>query len=724
MPRIARSHGRPARDTKSPGGASAPERPSEVTEDTTERRGGTPAGWLLPSDLVRGVLEGRWSPPTEVALDTETSGLFADSGARVSTVSVAWEDLTDQWRGVQESKRFDNVTVRDEDVGDGRGDTRIVSMAWPFDQGVSGKPEDNGQETLFPEPNLPRAEWRSLLAWLSQVGGLVMHNGKFDCEKMRIGVRRWPGDGIELIDQLEWDTQNVNALLWSLDKTGLKPTATRLFGVEAADEQGKVKEYLRKAKLPVGRWDLMPWDIVGPYADMDARLTLMLKLRQETEVLRRNLMAAVDRRLATTRVLYRMERRGLPYAREDSIAAGQEVRSRAAQIARKLPFEGPTEARKFFFGSGTTKRGVDCLDLVPYAVTEGGQASITAEILDRMVADEVEWAGEYAEHSKVTKAASMWYEGYAEACGTDGRLRTCFRQNGTRSSRFSVERVNLQAIPHDYRLSGLGALDGIPTPRKLIAKAVADTMPGWKLWELDLAQAELRVAAMFAGCDSMLSMITNSEDLHAVTTRSLFNVDESDPKWGQWRQVGKRANFSLIFGAKGRTFQQMIAKETGIRFSEQEAHRLVAAWNRLYPEFDRALQKHQRVVEKRQATPEGGWLEFINGERRWFQQYEEPHKAFNQRVQGNLAQYGIDWMLASDDALVGHGLELDDTPMSSVGEPLGSAGLLLVIHDSQVVLVPDDEMGAKMVHECAEIGKKMWRRWFPGVPGDIEYKEW
>ena len=33
----------------------------------------------------------------DLATDTETSGLFADDGARVSTASIAWEDEHGEW---------------------------------------------------------------------------------------------------------------------------------------------------------------------------------------------------------------------------------------------------------------------------------------------------------------------------------------------------------------------------------------------------------------------------------------------------------------------------------------------------------------------------------------------------------------------------------------------------------------------------------------------------
>jgi hypothetical protein len=59
---------------------------------------------VLPSELLAVALSGRiefgW-----VTVDTETSGLFVDDGARVSTVSVAWQtgkdrpghDIFKQW---------------------------------------------------------------------------------------------------------------------------------------------------------------------------------------------------------------------------------------------------------------------------------------------------------------------------------------------------------------------------------------------------------------------------------------------------------------------------------------------------------------------------------------------------------------------------------------------------------------------------------------------------
>lgn len=680
--------------------------------------------WATPTDLA---LAAETTPIFDsIAWDTETSGLFADDGARVSTASIAFVDTEGTWG--EWSSKWGNVTYGPEEITEGYI-VDIVSMAWPFDQGTEGKPEDNGQIKLWPDAdNLDIDEWGNLLAFLSEYS-LDAHNAKFDLEKMRVGVRRWPGIGRDLEENVVWDTQNVNSYLWPLFPTSLKPTCARLFGQEWADEAAVVKKYLQRAKLPAGRWDLMPWAAIGKYADTDARITKMLKLRQIWEIEHNGagswvggveaVYNEVERRLKTMKVLYRMERRGIPYDEVGSREAAIECRKRALKVAEKLPFEPNINAAKhYFFGDGKTSKGVDTLNMVPYGVTDKGSPQLTAEIAGRMEDDRVQFAPEWGEFSRVSNAASMWYEGYADAMGTDGRLRTCFRQNGTRSSRFSVERVNLQAIPQDYRLSGFSALDGIPTPRQLIAAAVP---AGWRLYELDLAQAELRVGAMFAKCQTMIEMIINDADLHTYTTKYLFpQISEDDPLFkNKWRQVGKRGNFSLGFGAKGTTFRKMISKETGIVLSDAESDRIVKEWNSLYPEFGQAIYRHQNTVARRQAK-DNGYLELVNKTRRWFQPYEEAHKAFNQRVQGNLAQFGIDWLLTTDPFLRNN-MELQQRARK---EDIGEPGLVLTIHDSQVLLLPDDDFGRDLANTCAGFGRDIWKRMFPGIPGDVDFHQW
>lgn len=555
---------------------------------------------------------------------------------------------------------------------------------------------------------------------------------------LRTGVRRWPGVGTDFQEWAIWDTQNVCSLIWPTHvlvwdpktksykpTTSLKPVSSWLWGSQETDEQQVIKKYLQKNKLPSGRWDLMPWEIIRKYAEQDARLTIRMYLRQLREInagiagtwlgTPDRVLEFAERRLATSKMLYRMEKRGLPFNTQKALEYSNLLKQRIAELESELPFKTPTlnGAKQFWFGD----RKEGGLGLTPLAETGTGAPSVTEDVVDKLVKMEVPGAEQWRNVQKASTADSRWYSGWAQMCGSDGRLRCSIRQNGTVSSRFSVERIQLQAIPQNYRLSGFSVLEGIPTPRSLIAAGVPD---GWKLWELDLSQAELRVAASFAGCKLMLEAIDRGEDLHGNTAIALFEVTPEHPEWGFYRNIAKRGNFSLIFGVGWVKFQATLEKETGIRLSDEEAQRIVRDWNALYPEYKRTIYRHMNKVEDRMSKNQGvGWIDLRNGERRWFTPGEETHKAFNQRVQPNLAQFGIDWWLWSEQHLME---ELGDEPVVT-SDFVGHVGMVMTIHDSQILLLPDTERGSALVAEIQDYGRALWAERFPGVPGDIDAKE-
>lgn len=660
-------------------------------------------------------------------MDTETSGLYTDEGARLAVVSVAW--LGDESVGEPDAGDPWVATSRPE-VIHGDYQENVVSFAWAFDQGVegTGKPEDTGQVSLVGgHQNLPYDEWVALATWLSWVGqsnGLVFHHAKFDLHILAAGLRYEEGSGIDLMHKVKWDTQNVCHLLWPEAKTtSLKPTARRLWGGDETNESEMVQAYLRKAKLPSGRWDLVPWDLIGPYADQDARLTIRLYYHQLEAIKQgagdwlESIDDTIQRRLDTSLMLYRIERRGLPFDGPQALKMADLLAERQDHYEGLLPFTPPTlpMAKHYWFGTGL-KNGVAGLGLVPYGLTNSGQPQLNAQIVNEMVKDNVPAADVWRNLQKLYTTDSRWYSGWASMAGPDGRLRASIRQNGTVSSRFSVERVQLQAIPHDYRLNGFEALEGIKTPRQLIADGVPS---GYKLWELDLAQAELRVAALFAKCERMLELIHKGEDLHGDAATQLFGVKPSDEEWNQMRGVAKRANFSLIFGVGAEKLQGDIEAQTGIVFSVDETRRLVRDWNNLYPEYQQAIRYHMNKVEERMKShPHGlGWIETANGERRWFQPEEETHKAFNQRVQPSLAQFGIDWWLTVESRIRAR---LGDPVIEGVGR----IGMVMIIHDSMVLLLPDNKIGDDLAADAADQARFLWDRWFHGVPGGADKKVW
>lgn len=680
------------------------------------------------------ITEELWDVPDWVpmAIDTETNGLWADSGARLSIISNAWMDPEILVSGDQAR------IMHAIETGEG-----VHSRAYPFSQGAWDKP--GAQVDLFAgdDPNLGEDDWYDLLGHI--LGRrLVMHHLKFDCEKLRYGPITHPDwIGADLVDQVVWDTQVSAPDLWLGETSSLKPTMARLFGDDETKAKDALTPYLGPKDNP--RYDLVPWDVISTYAAKDAEQTIRLYYYQLIELgllwedddpdLRR---AKICRReIETAKCLYRMERAGIPYDAEGSLEAAAVLKKRHRELAKQLPFKATSPAAiKYFFGP----TGQGGLGLLPYSVTEKGSPQFTAMVVTRIIHDygPDEQPGKIAriwsELAKLKTAISMWYEPYANGLGSDGRLRTCYRQTsrgkgdedgGTRSGRFSVERVNLQAIPHDYRLAvGEERTWTVPTPRQLIGKAARD-LEGWKLWEFDLAQAELRVAAAWAKCEPMVDALNNDEDLHGQTATELFNVVKGDMRWDFYRQVGKRANFSCVFGVGGTTFATAVTKETGEPMTVDQGDVITRDWNRLRPEFGRTIERWSRYVDGGGIIALASDQGYGTGRLNKIPPFEDTHKAFNRLVQGSIAEFARDWNLQTERLLAAEGLGLKPEP------GVGWTGMLAVIHDSQVMLLPDGDRGAEIADKVVAATEKLWGRYFAReglgvlpVKGGAEGKLW
>jgi DNA polymerase I-like protein with 3'-5' exonuclease and polymerase domains len=600
------------------------------------------------------------------AVDTETSGLYVDDGARVAVVSVAWFDDNDQ----------------------------VISLAWPFDQGIRDK---RPQETLpFEDLNLPEAEWVALLDWLG-ARRWVCQNAKFDVQMMLAGTRHWPG--LNYLDRVVWDTMIASKELDPTLPTGLKPTSERLALTDGGERESekRVKEAIKKGKLKIDgnpRYDMVDWSIIEPYAALDAELTLRLMvLQQERFEHGEGRMAWFQREMEVMRLLTKIEWRGVGFDVQACMTAAGELLAEQERLAKLLPFPPSVNAAKaYYFGDGEGQLG-----LVPYEVTDAGSPQLNGSVLRKLVRDGAPNAEIYQQWRAIDVALSMWYQGYPAQIGQDGRLRTCFRQTkeegegggGTVSGRFSVERVNLQAIPHKSRLEHLPA--GTPTPREFF-----QPKEGHGLWELDLQQAELRAAAKIANCDRMLELILQDADLHSVTAKELFRTSEDDPDWFKYRQISKRGNFSLIFGSGPDTFRTMLFKESGIEMGRGEAQDFIDRWRRLYPEYGGAISRFSRIADFRGRVP------LVNGKYRYFYPTEYTHKAFNQVVQGSLAEFAKEWALRTEQEYPG--------------------ALILLIHDSELLELEhgrEDEV----LPAVAKIGADVGTEWFK-VPMGVDYGAW
>ena len=590
-----------------------------------------------------------------VVLDTETSGMHRDDGARVSTVSLA---------------------------GDG------WSIAIPFDQGFTDKVIPRGyQPGLFDieAPNQSQSVWEDLVCWLSNQW-LIMHNAKFDLHMMEVGTRQWAG--MDLAPRVIHDTGVSSYIRWPLELKALKSIAGRLWGEGEREAERDMKSWFGKKKASERRYDLAPWNIMEPYARVDAELTWRLFEVMEEMLYTGEIDPMTYRREHDFMIsLFRCEQRGVAFDTESAWDAATRLDQEAKRIQREIPFSPPTEdqARKFFF---------DNADRAPFETTPGGKAKVSNDVIERLVELGVPGAAPYANYSHITDAVSMWYRGWGSKVGPDERLRPVFHQTktdegrGTITGRLAVERVQLQAIPHDYRLDWLPA--GVPTVRSLFY-----SRPSHHCYELDLSQAEMRIAASVSNCKSLIERFIAGDDAHSATARLVFGTNEDHHDWTRHRQLSKRLNFGIIYGAGTDTLVATIESE-GIRTTAAE----VIVWRKMYREAMPEIIRTARAADELAASQR--WIPLISGRCRYFRPDEFTHKAFNALIQGNVAEMMKDVM--------------------NMIERRWPGVMLLQIHDSVIVEVHDDVAKDVIPAMEAEIAKVFYDAF--KVPFKTDSKIW
>lgn len=673
-----------------------------------------------------------------IALDTETGtigdpegALFPDDGARVADVSVAWHT----------------------------SDGEPISCAWRFwDEGGHGGA-------------LGIEEWEHLRRWVQERPGIAMMNAPMDVGSMYAGTGNGM-PGYDLLDQVCWDIGLVANLLDPGTLVSLDQQAKRWFGTsDKAAALAPLKKWLAAARREVAKprhaenrrrrktgepelpqtpaelryqtwaYYLAPWELVRPYAATDAELTARLA-RLQWQRLREgeggpNRWKFVEQDHEVMRTLIRMERRGIPYDWRTSEEIAVQLANRREHLHRELPFgePTPTNLHDWFY----VQHKVPVIKMTKGGKIKPPQPSLDAETITELANTDVPGARELRRYKKVDGALTRWYEPFARMANkADGRLRPRFKQTAVRTGRLSIQRAQLQAVPHNHVLRNDEILAEYPTPRDLIPASE----PGWQRWEMDLAQAELRVAAWFAVAKNMLQTIAEGRDPHGELATATFGVKKGDDDWFRMRNVGKRGNFSLIFGISPKRLKEDIKTQTGVIISLGEAETLRDTFNDLHPEFRRQIQTDSRRVLLDLKNPH---VKLVNGRRNGIFSYELDrdwddalqksvgpvrgmHKAFNRRVQGSIGEFAKAWMVAADRYLMEQLAELD---------PEDRHGLLLQIHDALMISVPDDESGALLAKQVRQIGIDLWDQWFRrpvsletdpsgvlAVPGDIDLNVW
>ncbi|MFA6365039.1 MAG: DNA polymerase [Candidatus Paceibacterota bacterium] len=289
------------------------------------------------------------------------------------------------------------------------------------------------------------------------------------------------------------------------------------------------------------------------------------------------------------------------------------------------------------------------------------------------------------EYRETFKVRSGFVEPLRAAAELDGRVHTTYLQTGTGTGRLSSEKPNLQNIPQ-------GSKWAEPLRNTFLASK------GFTLLSFDYAQLELRLLAHVTQDKALLLAFADGNDIHAMTASKVFAVPLSHVD-AKMRRIGKTLNFGVVYGMGARAF----SKTSGIPYGD--AQKFITEYFRAFPRVKQWQDTIKEEVKKK------GFVENVNGRKRWFAQDAAPGEFERAAINMPLQSLGADILKL---AMIKSAHTIAQTPSFK-----DDAFLLLSIHDELLFEVRD-----KILPSIAPLLKTIMESIYPlSVPLHTEMKE-
>lgn len=411
-----------------------------------------------------------------------------------------------------------------------------------------------------------------------------------------------------------WHLCDENEFAYSLDYLSLRYLRTRK-GVKWGNDIVPIDKIEK-----IYGWNDIPTLFMAEYSQQDIKLTYKLFLRVRAELEKQSLTKVYGAYERYIKALGHLVQEGLLIDWDLLEKMQANGRRRMAELETKIGFE-PSK-RKLLDGLL-----YETMQLPVLSWTATGQRGQDKEALTRL-------SQRFPEHEDLfksilvwrtlSKADSTWYDGFKKRRTSTGRIHPGLKIHGTVTGRLSSAEPNLQQIPRD---------------NDRVKKLFVDP-EGYVLVELDYAGVELRLASYYAmkvGNDSLMyELLKGDTDAHHETALALGAYEQIDNK-SLARQVGKTANFSLLYGAGAEKFQTQLFKLYTYQCTLDQADEWKEAWHNRYPGFRRASWRYADYHKKH--TYIEAWNKRRSRIRPKAVGLPTPHKdAFNRLVQGGCSQ--------------------------------------------------------------------------------------
>jgi len=283
-------------------------------------------------------------------------------------------------------------------------------------------------------------------------------------------------------------------------------------------------------------------------------------------------------------------------------------------------------------------------------VTPKGKPSTNREALEWLVNEKGDRVAQLTlEHREYSKIKSTYVTGLLEKL-RDGTLHGRFNQTGTATGRWSSSNPNMQNVPRRD--------DELDIRHAFMAR------PGHVFIINDYSQIELRLAAYFSDCPTLIEAYKEGKDIHQATA----------DKMGCERFVSKSINFGILYGMSAHGLARRM------KLTEEKAQAFIDQYFREFPEIRQFTEDCRAMVRK------FGYVQTICGRKRRFPDYAKAVADDDWKVIKRAERQATNAVIQGSAADV---VKLAVKKVDSKVRRLGCS-VLLQVHDELLVEVPED----------------------------------
>lgn len=344
-------------------------------------------------------------------------------------------------------------------------------------------------------------------------------------------------------------------------------------------------------------YDLIPFDIMWPYAATDALATLMLYNLFAPHLAKSKSLTKVyiDIMLKGSKFLREMEDNGVPFCtiklNEANILLTEQIEKINSSLYNYPEIREFEKKYSVIFNVNSTVQVVNLLfhELglpIPKKKTDTGNISVDKEVLAEL-GKLHKIPAIILSLKQLKKIKSTYIVKVLNGIDLDGRLRTNFNIHTTSSGRLSSSgKLNMQQLPRDNK----------------IVKACIKAKKGYKIVAADLQTAEMFIAAALSGDKELRNIFASGGDFHSECAILAFGLKPPqnikftkrrnwvETNYPKMRQASKAISFGILYGSGPGN----VAEAADI--TVKEAKKVIQTYFRRFPKLEQWLNAQKEYI--------------------------------------------------------------------------------------------------------------------------------